>query len=309
MDGSKNKDAYKIGDKFKDITGIVTYQFGFYYILPTTNITRISSAEPELPPPTSLTSTGTCSGLTVGDYNVENFAPSNTKHVQAVASHIANYLKTPDVLFVQEIQDNSGATNDGVVDANITLSTLSNAIKAVSGVSYSWTQINPVNGSDGGQPGGNIRVAFLYKADVVRLRNPNAGGSLDANQVLPGPALKYNPGRIDPTNPNFVDSRKPLAAQWETLDGANTFFTVNVHWESKGGSTSLQGDARPPVNLPVDKRTQQANITAVSIRILLKTHRRYQRARAEKERANQMQQTFVAQILALDPNAFGHRGW
>ncbi|KAH8880532.1 DNase I-like protein [Thozetella sp. PMI_491] len=275
LDGSKNKDTYKIGDQFNDITGIVHYQFGFFYILPTTNLTRISSAEPELPPPTSLTSTSTCSGLTIGDYNIENFAPSNTKHVTAVASHIANYLKTPDLLFVQEIQDNNGATADGLVDANVTLNTLTAAIKTASGVSYEWTQINPVNGSDGGQPGGNIRVAYLYKPDVIRLRNANPGGSLDANEVLAGPTLKYNPGRIDPTNAVFVDSRKPLAAEWETVDGKSNFFTVNVHWESKGGSSSLQGDLRPPVNLPVEKRTQQANITA----------------------------TFVAQILAQDPSA------
>ena len=240
------------------------YQFGFYYILPTTNITRISSAEPDLPPPTSLTSSGTCSGLTIGDYNLDNFMPNDTEHVQGVAAHVANYLKTPDVLFVQEIQDNSGDVNDGVVDANITLSNLATAIAALSGVQYSWTQINPINGSDGGEPGGNIRVAYLYNPAVVRLKNPNPGGSLDANVVLPGPTLKYNPGRIDPENPAFADSRKPLAAEWETLDGENSFFTVNVHWESKDGSSTLQGDPRPPVNLPVQKRIDQANVTAVS---------------------------------------------
>jgi hypothetical protein len=264
LDGSKNRDTYKIGDKFEDVTGIVHYQFGFYYVLPTKNITRISSATPDLPPPTTLVSDRTCSGLTFGDYNIENFQPGNAQHAKDVAAHIVNFMKSPDVLFVQEVQDNSGATDNGVVDSNVTLSVLVDAIKAASPSSnYAFTYVNPVDKADGGQPGGNIRVAYLYKPDVVRLRNANPGGPTDANEVLPGPTLKYNPGRIDPANPAFVGSRKPLAAEWETLDGLNNFFTVNVHWESKGGSSSLEGDARPPVNLPVEKRTQQANVTAV----------------------------------------------
>lgn len=66
-------------------------------------------------------------------------------------------LKTPDLLFVQEVQDNSGETSDGVVSANLTLSTLVAAIKDISNVTYEWTQIDPEDGKDGGVPGGNIR--------------------------------------------------------------------------------------------------------------------------------------------------------
>jgi predicted extracellular nuclease len=89
------------------------------------------------------------------------------------------------------------------------------------------------------------------------------GGSLDTNIVLPGPLLKYNPGRIEPANAAWTASRKPLAAQWETLDGKNKFFTVNVHFGSKGGSSGIEGDYRPPVNGGIEDREAQANITAV----------------------------------------------
>lgn len=88
--------------------------------------------------------------------------------------------------------------------------------------------------------------------------------------------MKYNPGRIDPLNTEaWTASRKPLAAAWETLDGKNKFFTVNVHFGSKGGSSSIEGDARPPVNGGVEDRAAQANVTA----------------------------SFISQILALDPLA------
>ncbi len=150
-----------------------------------------------------------------------------------------------------------------VVDANLTLTTLVNKIYNISGVQYAWTEVIPENGLDGGQPGGNIRQAYLYKPTLLRLHKPNLGGALDANEVLPGPELKYNPGRIEPSNVAFTASRKPLAAAWETLDGKNKFFTINLHQGSKGGGSPLVGDARPPVNGGVYDRLAQANITAV----------------------------------------------
>lgn len=67
--------------------------------------------------------------------------------------------------------------------------------------------------------------------------------------------------QIEPADPAWDNSRIPLVAAWETLDGKNKFFTVNVHWTSKGGSSSLHGDARPPVNGGVTKRNSQAQIT------------------------------------------------
>ena len=85
----------------------------------------------------------------------------NSSHIPAVAKHIAKYLNTPDIMFVQEIQDDSGPTDDGVVSANLTLTTLVNAIQKESGILYSFIDINPVNQQDGGQPGGNIRQAYL----------------------------------------------------------------------------------------------------------------------------------------------------
>jgi predicted extracellular nuclease len=132
----------------------------------------------------------------------------------------------------------------------------------------------PVDDQDGGQPGGNIRVAYLYKPNLIRLYKPNPGGPLDANEVLAGPTLKYNPGRIDPANAAWSASRKPLVAQWEVIGKAgakksDVFFTVNVHFQSKGGGSSLHGDARPPVNGGVGDRLEQAQLTANFVKDIL----------------------------------------
>jgi hypothetical protein len=75
-----------------------------------------------------------------------------------VANHIGKILRTPDIMFIQEVQDNSGPTDDGVVSANVTLSTLVAAIANISGVTYSFTVIDPVDKQDGGQPGARISV-------------------------------------------------------------------------------------------------------------------------------------------------------
>lgn len=174
-------------------------------------------------------------------------------------------------MFLQEVQDDNGPTNDGVVSANLTLSTLVAAISAAGGPNYTFADIDPTSNQDGGAPGGNIRTAYLYKSSLIRLSKGTPGGSLDANEVLPGPTLKFNPGRIDPTNPAWTASRKPLVAQWEMIGdygrGEHTFFTVNVHFGSKGGSSSIQGDARPPVNGGVDDRQAQAELTANFVKV------------------------------------------
>ncbi|GAW14991.1 hypothetical protein ANO14919_043990 [Xylariales sp. No.14919] len=286
LDGTSNQKDGKLGDRLEDITGVVTQGFGFYQILPLTKLTVISSREPSVSGATTLISDGTCSGITVGGYNVENFSPKDTAHVTAVASHIVNYLKTPDLLAVQEVQDNNGETNDGTVDSGLTLSTLADAIATLSNGSavYNFTYINPVDGQNGGAPGGNIRNAYLYRPDVLQLQGGSdaaIGDSVTANEVLEGPTLKYNPGLIDPTNGAWNASRKPLVAAWELVGTkskkgrGSTLFTVNVHFASKGGSSSLHGDARPPVNGGVQQRIAQGQVAGA----------------------------FIAEILAEDPNA------
>ncbi|KAF2160849.1 hypothetical protein M409DRAFT_59635 [Zasmidium cellare ATCC 36951] len=284
LDGSDNPTDTKLGESLEEITGVMYYAFGFYRILPKTNIKVTGSRQPALPPATRLRSSGQCDGITVGQYNVENLYSGSTNLAQ-IGDHIANYLRSPDILFVQEIQDDNGPTNDAIVDANVTLSALRDAINAASSrTNYSYVDIDPVDDQDGGQPGGNIRVAYLYNPDVVRLRNPNPGSSTQATEVVNsrnGPRLTYNPGRIEPSNPAWTASRKPLAAHWETVESrgrgwdrqSSTFFTVNVHWTSKGGSSSLHGDPRPPVNGGVDQRNQQANVTGAFISSILRADR------------------------------------
>lgn len=94
---------------------------------------------------------------------VDNLSPKSTT-LPSVANQIVNFLKSPDIIFLQEIQDNNGETDqpDGIVDASLTLSTLLNSISASGGrAKYNFTEVISQDGQDGGAPTGNIRPAYL----------------------------------------------------------------------------------------------------------------------------------------------------
>src|SRR6185312_11806375 len=110
------------------------------------------------------------------------------------------------------VQDNSGATDNGVVAADQTLTKLRKAIQHAGGPYYAWREIDPVNDKDGGQPGGNIRVVFLFNPTRVSFVPK---GATTVNRSTTGtrvtringvPGLTLSPGRIDPTNPIWSDS-------------------------------------------------------------------------------------------------------
>ncbi|RYP43848.1 hypothetical protein DL768_009628 [Monosporascus sp. mg162] len=281
LDGTRNPNDGRLGDELEDITGVVYQAFGFYRILPTTAFVVKAKPSPELPKPEKFLLKGTCAALTVGSYNIENFYPGSPG-IEGRAEHIARYLDAPDLIFLQEVQDNNGQANDGVVSADESHKALIDAVAQLTGWRYDFIDIAPENNMDGGAPGGNIRCSYLYNPTVLRLKNANPGSATDAvkvqkgSKIFSGPTLNFNPGRIDPGNSAWDDSRKPIVAHWEFSNlfcRLSDFFTVNVHFGSKGGSTTLHGDARPPVNKGVEKRTAQANITAGFISEILKYDR------------------------------------
>jgi uncharacterized protein len=188
-------------------------------------------------------------------------------------------LRSPDILAVQEIQDNDGATDDGVVAADVTLSDLVSAIKAAGGPAYSWTEIDPVNDQDGGQPGGNIRQVILYRTDQgLSFVSTPGGGPTVADSVTghgASTALAQSPGRIDPANQAFAAgqtltapgttrtstsgaNRKPLAAQFSFR--GHTIFVINNHLDAKLADDADFGRYQPPILWSEFQRDEQAQV-------------------------------------------------
>jgi hypothetical protein len=187
---------------------------------------------------------------------------------------IVHNLQAPDIVALEEVQDNNGPTNDGTVDASTTYNTLIAAITAAGGPSYQFRQINPVNNQDGGEPGGNIRQGFLFRIDRGLSFTDRPGGSaLAATAVISSGVdthLSFSPGRIDPTNSAFNSpsgSRKPLAGEF-VFNGHKLFVIAN-HFNSKGGDQPLYGRFQPPARSSEDQRHKQAQIVHNFVKSIL----------------------------------------
>lgn len=247
-----------VGDTLTgDTTGPLDYnQFAGTYTVVANTLGTVSSGgiQPE------VTDRAASDQATLATYNVENLAPDNDPAKFArLATGLVTNLRSPDVVALEEIQDNSGATDDGTVAADQTLKKLTDAIVAAGGPQYSWREIDPVNDKDGGQPGGNIRQAFLYNPLRVSFTDRPGGDSTTAVGITgtgDSTALTASPGRIDPGNEAWNDSRKPLAGEF-TFRGKKLFVIAN-HFDSKGGDQGIDSRFQPPVRSSEVQRVKQA---------------------------------------------------
>ena len=276
INASVSLPAVDVGAQLSTISGVVSYDFNNYEVLVATSptVVQTSTLQKEV---TNLT--GNATQLTVANFNLENLDPGDgAAKFNNLANAIVNNLKSPDIINLEEIQDNNGAINDGVVDASVTLQTLIDAIAAAGGPTYQYRQINPLDETNGDQPGGNIRVAFLFNPNRVSFVDRSGGTSTSSTTVTDvgsngTPDLSASPGLIDPTNSAFVASRKPIVGEF--LFNGQTVFVIGNHFNSKGGDQPLFGANQPPTLTSEAQRNQQAAIV----------------------------KTFVQSILSINPNA------
>ncbi|MBW4481493.1 MAG: endonuclease/exonuclease/phosphatase family protein [Tildeniella torsiva UHER 1998/13D] len=243
-----------VGDNLGDVTGVVNYDFGNFQIVATEDFTgniQAAGLQREV-----STLSGNSDQLTVASYNVLNLDPNDSDgdtdiangQFGAIAQQIVNNLNIPDIIALQEVQDNTGSANDGVIAADLTLQTLVDAIAAAGGPTYAFID-NPfiTNNASGGEPGANIRTAYLYDPSRVDLVE---GSVATIGSQAQGEA--------------FAGARLPLVADFEF--NGETVTLVNNHFSSKGGSAPILGteqpfEARqedPTVNGSVDERQAQS---------------------------------------------------
>ena len=240
----------KVGDKLGNVTGVMSYNFGNFEVQATQPVQVVtpSSIQAET---TGLV--GSKSQVSVATYNVENLsAVSPDSKFQALAGQIVTNLKKPDIIALQEIQDNSGATDNGVVSSSQTAQKLINAIAAAGGPTYVYVDLPPVDNQDGGQPGGNIRPGYLYNPERVSLV-PGSLQRLTDTNLADGDA--------------FQDSRKPLIAKF--LFNGQELTIVNNHLTSKTGSTPIFGTIQPFINEGLAQRIAQALLIREFIELAL----------------------------------------
>ena len=279
--------SVSVGAKLSSVTGVVNYDFQNYEVLVATAPTVVR--ESRLKAETTALG-GDARRLTVASYNVENLDPKvestaagsvqgsdlyarlgnsdddvGSGKFAAHAAQIAINLKAPTIVALQEVQDNDGAEISGDVDAATTLQTLVNLIFVNHGIQYAFAYANPTtSNTDGGQPNANIRPAFLYRADQVRLLDatPEVADTLVRRITDP------NIGEADGfAGDDFASSRKPLEARFG-FNGQEVTI-INNHFNSKGGDNALFGNVQPPVLGSEAQRIEQARIVNDRVDALL----------------------------------------
>ncbi|OFP93426.1 endonuclease [Streptococcus sp. HMSC067A03] len=255
-----NKYIAKAKDYFnEDVSGVVTYRSKVYKLEPTKlpdlqdgglqrEVSKIYPSEDK---------------LTIASYNIENFSANNAAgetpdaKVEKIAKSFINEIHSPDIITLIEVQDNNGSVNDGTVSGVRSGEKLAAKIKQLGGKEYKYTEVAPVDGADGGKPGSNIRVAYLYNPQRVKLVEREAGSSTEAAAFKDGHLVK-NPTRIDPTNPAFTKVRKSLAAEFE-FKGEHIVVIAN-HLKSKLGDDAVYGSKQPAVQNTLAQRIEQAKL-------------------------------------------------
>ncbi|MFD7656992.1 endonuclease/exonuclease/phosphatase family protein [Actinosynnema sp. NPDC059797] len=168
--------------------------------------------------------------LAIATFNVENLsAVSPQEKVTELARTITTNLSSPGLIVVEEIQDNDGPTDNGVTAADRTWRTLIDGITAVGGPRYDYRQIDPINNTDG--------------------------------------PLSLSPGRIEPTDPAFTETRKSLAGEF--VSRGTRLVVVANHLSAKRGDDPILGRFQPPRTPSTERRARQTAVLADFARQLL----------------------------------------
>lgn len=155
---------------------------------------------------------------------------------EMLARAVVEQASSPDIVAIQEMQDDDGAEISAKTSAARNYGLLIDAIRRAGGPRYRWADVPPLAQDDGGQPGGNIRNAFLYD---------------EARVALQPDSLR----RLGDDEAAFAGSRKPLLARFRHLKSQRELVVVNVHLASKRhqrGIFSLEDpglDPREPVRI------------------------------------------------------------
>ena len=166
-----------------------------------------------------------------------------------LAEAVVTQANMPDIVALQEIQDNDGAEISMVVDASATYEGLVRVIKDLCAVEYHWVDIAPGVGADGGQPGGSIRNGYLY--------NPERVERVRGSERLIGTDEKA-----------FEGSRKGLVVHFREKTTAVELACINVHLASKRHQHSIFAPEQPGFDARLPIRVQQASILADQLAIM-----------------------------------------
>jgi Ca2+-binding RTX toxin-like protein/predicted extracellular nuclease len=273
-----------MGDELGDVTGIIDFDF-------TDRKLFVTGIDPGSFVDHTTTQDVTVLGddsrsLTVATFNVENLDPTDPlSKFQGLAQAIATNLNMPDIISIEEMQDNNGAAaGDGIsptgTDASTTWQMLVDALNTLTGAHYQWVDEAPIYNAEGGEQSGNIRVGFLYNTDRVQLGDldPDAtlaerrmytdrigDGVRDAGDLI---AFSDNMLGAEIQTGDWANTRRSLLGEF-TFNGNKVYVTAN-HFPAKGGSDEFwQFNQNPAAGEPTNAGWTQRNNVAQDVYAML----------------------------------------
>lgn len=163
------------------------------------------------------------------------------RRFEMLARAVVGQAASPDIVAIQEMQDDDGAEISEKTSARKNYALLVGEIRRAGGPRYRWADLPPIAQDDGGQPGGNIRNAFLYDEDRVEM----APDSLR---------------RLGDDETAFAGSRKPLLARFRHRQTRRDLVVVNLHLASKRHQRGIFAPEQPGFDPREPVRVEQAQL-------------------------------------------------
>ncbi len=200
------------------------------------------------------------SEVSFGTFNLENLPGNRPDRIAVVGDVIAQNLKCPDVMNLVEIQDNNGISFRGTAAADKTMRRLLGVVQSqCTESSYDFVNIDPFLQAEGGQPGGNIRVAMFYNTNKLSYTERKDGSIGSQALVGKGGLLSSNPGRIFPTDPVFSRTRRSVVVEFDVLSKpGEKIYVIGNHLNSKLGDVDVWGNQQPAIFGSDFKRQKRA---------------------------------------------------
>lgn len=275
--------ALNVGDRLPGAHhGVLDYEFGYYRLLLTATPRRVPAA-----PARETTRPQKDGELAVATARLDGVHPgSPPSRFARLAGDIVTGLRSPDLIAVTELGDNSGPDDDGTVAADQTVAQLITAISAAGGPAYDWRAVTPRDNADGGAKGDNRQLGFLFRTDrgLAFVDRPSLGDPLpDGPPAGPDPAvtpvravrrggtagLSLSPGRIAPGHAAWSGTRKPVAGE-VTWQGHRLIVIANQWFPRTADDQPLFGPNQPPARPSRWRRDAQARVVADFVRSLRK---------------------------------------
>ncbi len=195
--------------------------------------------------------------LTMATFNVENLAGYDSFRLKHIANVVRNHMFCPDVIGFVEIQDYDGQGFTGDISGELTLKRLIEMANCET--NYDTINLDPFENAEGGQPGGNIRVAYLYNKEKLGFKSklPKLGflpqAAMSANTEA---GLLYNPAKIGQFEASFENTRRSLVVEFQW--NQKNIYMILSHLKSKVGDTDPWGAIQPYLPKSDVKRANMA---------------------------------------------------